>query len=628
MSSLLNVGARALLANQIALQTTGNNIANASTVGYSRQTVVMSSVPGQWTGSGYIGKGVEVTTIERAHSDFLTRQATLAQSVQAMDSTRANQLASLEDIFTGGASGLGASVTDMLNAISDVAGTPTDITARNVVLTRADEMATRFQDAQNRLDDLQHGVNAQLGDAVKSINGLASRIAALNAQIARAQGGGQSPNDLLDQRDQALRDLNQQVQTTTVAADDGSLSVFVGSQALVLGGSASQVSLTIGDDGTQQLALQRGALSSTIEAATLGGGAVAGLLRFQNTDLAEARDLLGRMALAITSTVNAQHRLGVDLDGHTGSNFFAPIPVSDALAASANTGNATIGASVADPSKLVASSYQLDFGAGGSLQVTRLSDGRMTQFAGPLPVEIDGLTIDASAGTSNPGDRFLLKPYASAAGQVSVALSSPRELAAASPVEARAGSTNNGSLAVASVAAAGSNANLGATVTLTFTAAGTFDVSGAGTGNPSGLSYTAGQPITLNGWSLTLKGTPKPGDTITVQAATAGYSNLNGGNAGALLALRDAAVFDGAPLSDGYASLMATVGVRAQSAQYAAGISQSIATNLETSRTSVAGVNLDEEAAKLLQYQQAYQASAKMIQIAQSIFDSLLQGMN
>ena len=626
--SLLNVGARALLANQLALQTTGNNIANANTVGYSRQTAVMSQVPGQYTGSGYIGKGVEVSSIERAHSDFLTTQATQAASVSSMDSTRANQLSSLEDIFTGGASGLGASVTDMLNSLSDVASTPTDITARNVVLTRADEMGARFRDAQSRLDDLQQGVKSQLGNAVTTINSLATRVAALNQQIARAQGGGQAPNDLLDQRDQAMRDLNQQVQTTTVAADDGTMSVFIGSQPLVLGSSAAPLSLTTGADGTQALALTRGNASSTIPGETLGGGAVAGLLRFQNTDLAEARNLLGRMATTITSAVNAQHKLGVDLDGNAGGNFFQPIAVPDAVPATANTGNATVGATVTDPSALAASSYQLNFGAGGSLQVTRLSDGKISNFAGPLPVQVDGLTIAVGAGTANAGDSFTLKPYAAAAGQVATAITSPRALAAANPIEARAGTSNTGNVTVSALAPAKADANMTGTVTLTFNAAGTFDVSGTGTGNPTGVAYTAGQPISFNGWNLTLKGTPKPGDTITVQAATPGYSNLNAGNATALLGLRDATVFDGAPLSDGYASLMATIGVRSQSAQYAAGISNSIATNLETSRTSVAGVNLDEEAANLLKYQQAYQASAKMIQIAQSIFDTLLQGMH
>ncbi|HUD35177.1 MAG TPA: flagellar hook-associated protein FlgK, partial [Variovorax sp.] len=198
MSNLLNVASRALMANQTALSTTGQNIANANTVGYSRQSAVLQSVPGQYTGSGYIGKGVEVADIERSHSEFLTRQAVQSQSVAAMDSTRADRLDALEDVFPSGTSGLGAAVSDMLNAFSDVAATPNDATARNVVLSRADEMAARFTNAQTQLDDLQRGVNSGLADSVKSVNSLAGRVAALNEQIARSQGSGHVANDLLD----------------------------------------------------------------------------------------------------------------------------------------------------------------------------------------------------------------------------------------------------------------------------------------------------------------------------------------------------------------------------------------------------------------------------------------------
>ena len=627
MSSLLNVGARALIANQTALSTTGNNIANASTVGYSRQSVVMSQVPGQETGSGYIGKGVQVTTIERSHNEFLTRQAAQAQSVQAMDATRANRLASLEDIFQGGASGLGAAVSDMLNAFSDVASTPGDVTARNVVISRADETAARFRNAQAQIDDLQQGVNSQLGDAVKAINSMAGTLAALNQQIAGAASGGHTPNDLLDQRDQVLRELNQQVQTTSVAADDGTLSVFVGSQALVLGTSSAQVSLGNGDGNTSKLTLTRGTLTTTVDESTLGGGEVAGLLRFQNSDLAEARDGLGRMALTLSTEVNAQQKLGIDLDGKAGTNFFQPIDIPNALPNLANTGTATVGAAVADTAKLVPSSYQIKFGTGGSIEIKRLSDGTTTNFTGPMPVQIDGLQMNVASGAAAAGDVFVIKPYASAAGAMGTAISSARALAASAPVEARAGIANTGSVAIGGIAATAANANLSTPVTLTFTAAGTFNIAGNGTGNATGVAYTPGQPISYNGWTLTLTGTPKPGDTLTVQATTAGYSGGNAGNASAMLSLRDKAVFDGAAMTDGYAALIAQVGVRSQSAQYAASVSGAVATSLETQRTGSSGVNLDEEAATLLQYQQAYQASAKMIQIAQGIFDSLLQSL-
>ncbi|MBP6406682.1 MAG: flagellar hook-associated protein FlgK, partial [Ramlibacter sp.] len=203
--SLLNVGSRALLANQVALQTAGNNIANVNTQGYSRQSVVLQTVPGQFTGGGYIGKGVDVATILRNQSELLTRQASAAASVDASDSARVERLRQLQDVFSGGASGLGAAINDMMNAFSDVVNSPTDLTARNIVLTRIDETAKRMVGASDRLDEIAATVTEQLKGDIKAINLLAQNIAGVNDQIARAKGNGQPANDLLDHRDQLIR---------------------------------------------------------------------------------------------------------------------------------------------------------------------------------------------------------------------------------------------------------------------------------------------------------------------------------------------------------------------------------------------------------------------------------------
>lgn len=629
MAGLLNVGARALLANQLALQTAGNNIANVNTPGYSRQTVEMQTTPGQFTGGGYIGKGVDVITISRAHNEFLTRQAALAGSVQASDTVRADKLRQLEDVFLGGTSGLGAAINDMLNAFSDVANAPTDLTARTVVLTRADETAARFRSYAARLDELLLGVKSQLTEAAASINSLTTRIAEVNGQIASLKGTGQPPNDLLDHREQLIRELNKFVQTTQVEADDGTVGVFIGgSQAVVLGTRATSVHMgsdEFGDPLKGKLILDRGGLDVVLDEKLLGGGEVAGLLRFQNNDLDEARNMLGRMALAITTTVNAQHRLGIDLDGQAGGDFFVPVTLPNGLSTATNTGNATVGVTVNNPTTMAASDYEVRFTAGG-VDIVRLSDGQVTSAAG-VPVQVDGLTIDVTAGAAAVGDRFIIKPFSKSAAGMATAFSSPRDMAVANPIEARLGLSNTGGLAVSSLKAQTADPNLTATVTLTFTAAGTFDVVGAGTGNPTGVAYAPGQPISYNGWTLTLKGMPQPGDVITIDAANPAFTPRNAGNADAMLALRDVAMFDGAAMTDGYAGLMSQVGTRMQGAEFAADVSQSIAANLERDRTAVSGVNLDEEAAKLIQFQQAYQASAKMIQIAQSIFDTLIQGL-
>lgn len=639
--SLLNVGARALLANQVALQTAGNNIANVNTPGYSRQTVVLQTVQGQFTGGGYIGQGVDVQTILRNQSELLTRQSATAGSVQAGDIVRAERLRQLQDVFSGGATGLGAAINDMMNAFSDVVSAPTDITARTLALTRMDETASRMRSAAERVDEIEYTVKEQLQSSITAINSLAGQIAAVNEQIARAKGNGQTPNDLLDNRDQLIREMNQYVQTTQIPADDGTVGLFVGgSQPLVLGTTPSQVSV---DDATQfpgsgQLKLffnRPGSPAIEVDENTLGGGSVSGLLRFNNTDLSESRNLLGRMAMAIGMTMNEQHKLGLTLDGQVGKDLFS-IPTSmPGLTNGAGVGDVTF----SDPTKFAASDYEIRFTTGTAGQVVRLSDGKATPFtdaANLATLDIDGLTFNLTT-PGVPGDRMLFQPFNTAGANINALVYSPRDLAAANPINAAMGTTNGGTLQLSGLKATDTLVAppIPGGVTLTFTAGPptTYAVTGSTTppSGTAGLAYTSGSTITIDGWEIKLQGSPKTGDTVRVgNALDPQYGDTytrNAGNATALMNLRDVKMFDESTLADGYAGLMAQVGTRTQSATFAAELSTTIAGNLERDRTAVSGVNLDEEAAKLIQYQQAYQASAKMLQIAQSVFDTLIQGL-
>ena len=672
---ILNIGTSALNANLVALQTIGNNIANVNTAGYSRQSAIQTTVQGQFTGAGYIGKGVSVETIARNYNDFLTRQSTLAAANQFADQTRSDQLAQLSTIFQGGTNGIGASVNDMLNAFSDVASAPTDLTARTVALTRIDETARRMRAASQSLDDLQTGVSQSISEKVKAVNTLAQNIADVNAQIARVQGNGQTPNDLLDKRDQLILNINQYVQTSSMAAPDGTVGVFIGgSQALVLGTKASTLSVDkndFGDPNQSKLYITQASASSSTKVAMdenqLGGGQISGLLRFQNNDLVEGRNLLGRLTTTVTTSMNEQHALGLDLSGQPGGPLFASINVSANILApvppaTPNTGSVTLGSNPATDltlsisqitatskgsSDFVASDYQVNVIDAQHITVTRLSDGAVVPVdpANPTvpqvfdptnlatPITFDGLTLTNLSG-AKAGDRFYLKPFAGAANNIQREFSTPASLAVASPIVGSMGTTNQGSLQLASLAATTRPtvtppATVAPPVKIAFTSSTSYTLNGVAAATP----YVSGQPILstdpANGWSLTLQGSPQAGDSFTVldiKDPSAGVAqSLNGGNAIALMGLRDKASFDGAPMSDGYASLIAQIGVRTQSANYTATVSTNIATNAQKELTGVTGVNLDEEAAKLLQYQQAYQASAKMIQIAQSIFDTMIQ---
>lgn len=646
--SLLNVGSGALMANQIALQTIGNNIANVNTAGYSRQTVSMGTNFGQDMGNGYVGNGVSVASIVRNYSALLNRQANTAGAVQAADLARMNSLAQMQEYFSGGESGLGASINDMLNAFSDVVNAPTDLTARNVVLTRMTELAGRFKSTSTSLDELDYTNKQQIQNDITLVNSLASQVAQLNTQISRSVATGVTPNDLLDKRDQLVREMNQYVQTSQVDGADGSLNLFVGgSQALVLGATASKLAVSESTQypGSGQLSLyftQPGIDPVELTAKMVGGGEVAGLLKFNNEDLTEGRNLLGRLAQVISTALNAQQTQGLTLAGTQGSALFSQvtqmpgytaIPGVSASVSFVDTHSTANPQPVLDATAYVASDYQVVFGEGGKVNLVRQSDGytRTYDDVAALGAQtVDGLQFNISgAGALN--ETILFKPFSTAAHSMQALVLSPQDLAVSNAVAATINPGNSGSLQLSGLKVTGAGipdaASAGIQISFAVdatTSAITYTASNGATG-----SYVPGQPIKIDGWEITLSGTPQAGDSVTVQNARSPDLGDNwkrdAGNANAFLALRDAKLFDGGTtLSDGFSTLIAQVGTRTQSAKLAADLSGTIAKNLDADRTAVSGVNLDEEAAKLLQYQQAYQASAKMLQIAQSIFDSMI----
>ena len=656
--ALMTLGTRALFANYAALTTTGNNIANANTPGYSRQTVELATAGSQATGSGFFGKGVDVATVTRAHNQFLTREVAYTASLAAADAARATQLGQLENVFDTGEAGIGHATGQFLNAFVDVAAKPQDGSARQVALSRADELATRFRAAGQQIDTLQSGVVQSLETSAKQVSELAQKVATINDKIVGSVGSGHQPNDLLDQRDQLVRDISQLVQVTTIAADDGSMNLFIGGgQRLVLGGqAAAMVTLPDPYDPSRlQLGLKESGGTVVLPDNLLTGGSMAGLMRFQNEDLVDARNLLGQIAASVAGRVNEQQALGLDLRQPAGSG--APIFDTGPAKVLANRNNAKVGGVdvattldangaristvslvVTTPSELEASDYELqaDPGGSGAYQLKRLSDGlSRTVAAGDV---VDGFRIDIAAPAPVAGDRFLLQPVGDTARNLARVLGDPRGIAAAAPVTATVGTDNTGTATVASVRAVSSALDPNLRAELSFTSAtGNYDWALLDAGNNvvsnGSATWQAGEPIALNGFELSLAGVPASGDRVTVDKTA--YPANNNGNARAMVELRDATLVGqrssggvvtqaGVTVTDAYANALADIGVRVQSAKTSAQMSASAAADAKAANAESTGVNLDEEAARLIQFQQSYQAAAKMLQVAQAVFDTLL----
>ena len=663
-SALMSIGERAMFANYASMQTTGHNIANAQTPGYSRQTVQLASSGGQDTGAGFIGKGVDVVTVRRASDSFLTSQAQVASSMAAMDDARSSNLQQLETVFPPGDTGMGAAVGGFMNAFVDLANSPSDSSARQVILSNAAEVADRFATAGGQLDRLQNGVTSDLKNSVAQVNQMAAQIAALNGDIAALRGNSSAPNDLMDQRDQLIKQIGNLVKVSTVAADDGTMGVFIaGGQRLVLGAEAQQLAVTPDPANTARSVISISDSGQLHELSTslLVGGSISGLLNYQNSDLVAARNQLGQMAASLSARVNQVQGYGIDLSSPAGSGnpIFAvgsPIAIPNTHNSRDASGGfaASVSLTVTDGSQLKASDYTLaaDPLNAGNYVVTREADGvqfsmvpngtdytftRLSDGAA-MGDSIDGMQI-AINGTPAANDTFELEPVGRAAVSMVRTLDNPAGIAAASPMTAVMGVANTGTATVAnlsvvdpsndptiSAAIQFTDANGGYAYTLT-------DSSGNLTGSGTG-TWTAGQPIAMNGFQLNLNGVPNSGDTISVVKTA--HPASNNGNALAMVGLRDETFVGrdmqidgtlqaGETATDSYASLLANVGVRVQSAKTASTISQATSDQAEDAVADKSGVNLDEEAGRLIQFQQGYQAAAKVLQVAQAIFDTLLQ---
>lgn len=629
-NSIFGIATGALSAAQAGLATTSHNIANVNTPAYSRQQTVQETAIPRFTGAGFFGAGVQVATIQRVYSDFLAVQARDTRSQASAAETLSTQLASLDNLLSDDAAGLAPALADFFAGVQGVAANPNDPAARQALLSRADSLAARFHSIDDRLEGMRRDANMRARGAVDEINSYASQIALLNRRIGEASAQasqGQPPNDLLDQRDGLLTDLNKVIGATAVAQSDGSINVFIGNGQAIVNGEIAQPLVAFADPESPQdtaIGMRVGASQLQFRPAELSGGSLGGLLAFRETDLPAARNALGRIAESLAADFNAQHELGQDRNGALGGAFFnAGAP--QALARSANAGNGQLSVAVSSYQALTTSSYRVSYD-GANYNVLRLADGVTRSFAA-LPQTVDGLDIALASGAPAAGDSWRLEPTLSGAAGFAVLVRDVNAIAAAAPIRTSTAPANTGRGAISAGAVNAPpppNANLQQTVTITFTSAGTFDVSGTGTGNPAGVAYVPGMTVTYNGWSATLDGAPATGDRFTVSANSGGVSDNR--NAQRLAALQTQRGLEGgtASYSSANSELVSLIGNRAREAQIASSAQAQLADTASAGQQALSGVNLDEEAANLLRYQQAYQAAGKALQIADSLFSTLL----
>jgi flagellar hook-associated protein 1 FlgK len=675
MADLLSIGLSGLRSTQTSLTVTGHNISNINTPGYSRQGTVQEALTPQFSGSGYIGSGTTLVDIRRSYSEFLNTQLRTSTSLSSDVEAYRSQIDQLDSLLAGANTGVNSSLQRFFSSLQTAAEDPSNLPSRQLVLSEAEGLGRRFNTIYDRLDEQNTFANRQMGAVADQINRLAGSIASFNNSIATAQSSGSQPNDLLDARDEAVRQLSTFIGVNVVQLDDGSQNIFIGSgQPMVVGTTAARLEVLPGASDPSRAEVQF-VVGSSRQAITsqLTGGELGGLLRYREEALDTAFNSIGRLALAVSDQVNSQLGQGLDLKGQVGTALFGDYNEASqarlrVLGLSGNSSNAQPLLNITDTSVLTTSDYRLEFD-GTSYSARRLSDGQSMSVEqnppGTLSFRDDagrdqGFQVVIGTPAPAAGDRFQLQPTRVGASSISAVLDQADQLAFAAPIRAEANLQNRGNAVIGQPELQSSGADIDVAalqaafppLTLAYDAA-----VGGFSGLPAGATLTRintrGEPVIpapsplfepgqQNDYALqladgttvrmSLSGRPENGDRFSITFNQNGVSDNR--NALALVGLQNrqvvgvdsnvTAIATGSSFTDSYGDLVERVGTLTAQTRQDSDATTAILQQAQDNRDSLSAVNLDEEAANLIKFQQYYSASAQVIQVARTLFDTLI----
>ncbi|MBY6032077.1 flagellar hook-associated protein FlgK [Marinobacter daepoensis] len=685
MAGLIGIGLSGVLGHQTALNTTANNITNANTPGYSRQEVQFETQDGRRTGAGTIGSGVSISNIRRLADAYLNQQLREDSTLFGEQNAFNAELTRLDNLLGGEDTGLNNALNNFFSALQNAAEDPTSLPQRQLVLSEAQQLVNRFQGLNQEFIQQRESVKTQMQQGVNDVNTLLKSIADLNLAISESPGvaQGKMPLELMDQRDEKLRQLSELVSIRVTEVEGSQVNVSLANGlSLVTGANASEFATrSSAQDPTRlEFTLTTGGRTLLVDE-QIQGGKLGGLRAFDELALKPAFDELGRLAIAISSAMNHQHEIGMDLEGDLGGSFFTDVNAlelqrSRVVPNGNNNRNTTgqLAVEITDSSLLPAGSWELQFsGDGRSYELIDSMTGetvRQGRLPDPVQSEINmpGFNIRVEGGEFNPGDKYLIQPGRNAADSMNLNIRREEDLAFASPIRTAA---NDGNLGTATINQGDMlnvrNPNTGALLD-DFQGAGqfpdgpvtvTFSNDGAGNigyvvSNDSGVLFDSTMvdndgdgvadtydPQKINqifssrpedeangqyrGYVFEMTGEPADGDVFTIDFNKNGVSDNR--NAELLAGLGTKNTLNGGSqnFTEGYAGLVEDIGVKTRQSQMDKEASATLLEQSVNQRESMSGVNLDEEAGKLIQYQAAYNASAQVMSVAQDLFNTLLQ---
>ncbi|MCU7921800.1 MAG: flagellar hook-associated protein FlgK [Candidatus Thiodiazotropha sp. (ex Dulcina madagascariensis)] len=650
--SILSIGVSALTANRHALDTTGHNISNVNTEGYSRQRVGFATREPSFSSVGYVGNGVQTSDIQRQYDSFIAGQVRASRSVTSELGAYYDGARQLDELVADPEVGIQPTIQSFFNALQDLADDPASVTARQLVLAEADSMADRFHYFDTQFESSRSRLNGQIEFNITEINRLARSIADINSDIKIAYGS--APNDLLDKRDQLVNELSELVDIQVLEQTDGAYNVFIGKgQPLVMAYDAATLTTQPSslDPSHLEIAFNY-SFGTQIVTDQISGGKIGGMLRFRGEILDPAQNRVGLIALGIANDLNAQHQLGLDLDGLPGGALFS---MGSVQVQARPTNGSSITATYNNIADLTGDDYGLTYD-GVDFILENLTTGSTQTLAAGLNT-VDGLDITINAAGAIPGDAFLIQPTRNASASLDLLVNDVRRLAAASPLQVRPSTDANGNPLNTGSAAVTQPANtttaglplVGGDIQLVYDDQGgptsgfevyypgsvpgvdpfddfiTYDNLNAST--IAGVTVPSAQFAAFGGISFGISGIPADGDSFIIGNNSNGSSDNRNALGLVNLQTMDRLLGSSASYDETYAQLVSDVGSKTHHAELNLAAQESLLERSREALAEISGVNLDEEAAKLIQFQQAYQASAQVISVASTLFDSLLSAV-
>ncbi|MDE1895787.1 MAG: flagellar biosynthesis protein FlgK [Rhodospirillales bacterium] len=622
---------------QTGIATVSNNLANITTNGYSAETVNAQTQAGA---TGQPGAGVQPAQVTRAASGFAASQLRNANAAGAAASSQATALTAFSTALTNNGN-IQTAVNQFFQDISTLASNPTSTAQRQTVLSDAQTIIGSFQSAASSIGGTLSGAQETLSTNVTSANTLLGQLATINAGLA------QSPNSpsLLDQQQAALNSLSQYLPVNAIPQGNGSVIIASGGTVLLDQSGAQALAVATNSSGALRVVAGNDKTPVTLTEADGSLGAALGNITAGN----QATQSLAMLATIFATQVNTGQAQGLDQNGATGQPLFS-VPAPSATPGPGNTGSAVITASIANPAALPADGgpFTLTYNGTG-WNAADQATGQSYSVTG-TPPSFAGLALNVSGAPAN-GDSFVINPAPSAATGLAITATSTTQIAAADPYVATAGvlqadgslqNTNAGSISAgadtvtttpASGAAVVPASYYGQNLQINFTSATSYTVSttaSPGTPIASGTLGSNGGNIAIaypagaasgQYWQLPISGSPSAGDTLNLSPG----GSSSGSNAQRLASLWTApATTTAGTLEQSFVGLSTGLGANAAAAQQLATATAAQVSTATSNLSTVAGVNSDQQAITLTNYEQAYQAAAQAISTAHTMFESLL----